>query len=91
MQRLVDQRLSDLSMMRLTINGERREFESEITLLRLFELLELQPARLAVELNREIVRRTQWPSTTLKEGDQLEIVQLVGGGSERTGKKKEIV
>lgn len=78
-------------MMRLTINGERREFESEITLLRLFELLELQPARLAVELNREIVRRTQWPSTTLKEGDQLEIVQLVGGGSERTGKKKEIV
>ena len=37
--------------------------------------------RVAVELNREIVSRDQWPTTQLKDGDRLEIVHFVGGGS----------
>ena len=39
--------------------------------------------RVAVELNLEIVSRTQWETTTLKNGDKLEVVHFVGGG--RTG------
>jgi sulfur carrier protein len=37
--------------------------------------------RVAVELNHDIVPRDRWPSTTLKDGDRLEIVHFVGGGS----------
>jgi len=37
--------------------------------------------RVAIELNRNIAPRDQWPETQLAEGDQLEIVQFVGGGS----------
>jgi sulfur carrier protein len=36
--------------------------------------------RVAIELNREIVHKEQWPQTRLKEGDRLEIVHFVGGG-----------
>jgi hypothetical protein len=40
----------------------------------------MKPDRVAVELNRDIVSRAQWPETALKEGDKLEVVQFVGGG-----------
>ena len=42
--------------------------------------LELDPERLAVELDRRIVKRAQWASTPLQAGSQIEIVQFVGGG-----------
>jgi thiamine biosynthesis protein ThiS len=42
----------------------------------------MKPDRVAVELNREIVPRNLWPQTPLKNGDRLEIVHFVGGGSE---------
>jgi sulfur carrier protein len=66
--------------MRLLINGEVRPFESPLTLARLMEHLGMKLDRVAVELNREIVPRTQWAETQLSDGDQLEIVQFVGGG-----------
>ena len=47
----------------------------------LLQQLGLKADRVAVELNREIVARGSWESTPLKEGDRLEIVQFVGGGS----------
>ena len=66
--------------MNLIINGESRVSEAE-TLSSLIEHLGIKPDRVAVELNREIVRRDAWPQTRLKDGDQLEIVHFVGGGS----------
>jgi sulfur carrier protein len=66
--------------MKLQINGEQRELASGLTLAALLEQLGMKPDRVAVELNREIVRRELWPQTRLQEGDRLEIVQFVGGG-----------
>ena len=46
----------------------------------LIKALGLNPERVAVELNRKIVRRGDWGSTTISEGDRVEIVHFVGGG-----------
>lgn len=67
--------------MRILINGEGKECEDGISLSALIELLELPPQRIAIELNREVVRRGDWKSTVLKNEDRLEIVHFVGGGS----------
>ncbi len=65
--------------MNVVINGEARELAAT-TLAALVEELGLKPDRIAVELNREIVRRERWAETTLHDGDRLEIVHFVGGG-----------
>ncbi|HSF23872.1 MAG TPA: sulfur carrier protein ThiS [Blastocatellia bacterium] len=46
----------------------------------LLDGLGLKPERLAVEVNQRIVRRADWTSTTLADGDKVEIVHFVGGG-----------
>lgn len=68
--------------MKLTINGESRDFEAAapFKLSALIELLGMKADRVAVELNREIVLRDRWAETDLKEGDRLEVVHFVGGG-----------
>jgi sulfur carrier protein len=66
--------------MQLVINGKEHTFEDSISLGRLVEQLGMKSDRVAVELNREIVSRAQWPETQLKDGDRLEIVHFVGGG-----------
>ncbi|MGZ4821804.1 MAG: sulfur carrier protein ThiS [Terriglobales bacterium] len=68
--------------MRLIINGEARDFSGEqLTLAALVEQLGMKSDRVAVELNRDIVPRDRWPETTLRDGDRLEVVHFVGGGS----------
>jgi thiamine biosynthesis protein ThiS len=67
--------------MLLHINGEQREFPDGLTIAALIGQLGMKPDRVAVELNLEIVPRTQWEITTLKSGDKLEVVHFVGGGS----------
>lgn len=72
--------------MNLRINGEERTFAdppapAQFTLAALVEALDMKSDRVAVELNREIVPRDRWPQTLLKDGDRLEIVHFVGGGS----------
>lgn len=64
----------------IRVNGEERLTLAGQTLFGLFAELGLDPLRIAVELNREIVRRPSWPDTQLKQGDSLEIVEFVGGG-----------
>jgi len=64
----------------IKLNGEPKELGEGTTLLGLIEELALAPERLAVELNREVVRRADWPSVVLAEGDRVEIVHFVGGG-----------
>jgi thiamine biosynthesis protein ThiS len=66
--------------MELTINGESRDFPDGLTVASLVEHLGMKPDRLAVELNLEIVPRTNWQATALNNGDKLEIVHFVGGG-----------
>lgn len=66
--------------MTLQINGEKREFSGITTLAGLVEHLGIKGDRVAVELNRDIVARDRWESTSLNDGDRLEIVHFVGGG-----------
>ena len=66
--------------MKLTINGEDRDFAAVATLSDLLAQLGMKPDRVAVELNRELAPRDLWKSITLKDGDKLEIVHFVGGG-----------
>jgi thiamine biosynthesis protein ThiS len=68
--------------MKVQINGEPRDFNPPLTLAGLVELLGMKSDRVAIELNRSIVARDQWVKTSLAEGDRLEIVHFVGGGSE---------
>ena len=66
--------------MEVLINGEPREIPDETSLQALLRLLDLQEDRVAVELNRSIIKRNLWPATQLHDRDRLEIVQFVGGG-----------
>lgn len=66
--------------MRLTVNGETREAPDSATLADLLASLGIDARRVAVERNREIAPKSLWAETRLREGDQLEIVQFVGGG-----------
>jgi sulfur carrier protein len=66
--------------MRLIINGEPKELSDISTVASLVAKLDLKADRLAIELNRDIVSRSDWEQTQLHEDDQLEIVHFVGGG-----------
>lgn len=68
--------------MRLEINGETREVPEGLTLTGLIEHLGYARERLAVELNRQIIRRDEWERAALREGDRIEIVHFVGGGTQ---------
>lgn len=67
-------------MIPVTINGETRDLPQEFTLVELLRFLRLAEERVAVERNREIVKRDRWPRVKVAAGDQLEIVHFVGGG-----------
>ena len=66
--------------MNITVNGELKELEKPINLDRLLELFSLPSQRIAVELNREVVRRKDWENVIVKDDDRIEIVHFVGGG-----------
>ena len=65
--------------MRIEVNGEAREVAAT-TIAALAQELGLDPRKVAVERNLEIVPRSQHAHTALAEGDRIEIVQFVGGG-----------
>lgn len=67
--------------MKITVNGEERDFPADLSVEALIGELSLKPERLAIEVNSRIVRRASWPSTTLADGDRVEIVHFVGGGT----------
>ena len=66
--------------MKITVNGQRHQLEPDISLDQLIELLDLQDKKLAIEVNQEIVPRSQYPLHRLQDQDQVEIVQAIGGG-----------
>jgi thiamine biosynthesis protein ThiS len=67
--------------MKIQINGQEKEL-SVSTVAELVEQLGLKGDRLAIELNRDIVPRAKWAETPVHEGDKLEMVHFVGGGSD---------
>ncbi len=66
--------------MRLEVNGEPRDVPAGTTVAGLLELLELGARPVAVERNREIVPRSTHGEALLADGDEIEIVTMVGGG-----------
>ena len=66
--------------MKLRINGQEKEIADGLSVAALLEHLQIRPARVVVERNREIVPREGYGAILLVEGDTLEIVHFVGGG-----------
>ena len=66
--------------MQIIVNGETRKVPEGLTAGALVESLELTGRRLAMEVNGEIVPKSEHPRLTLKSGDRVEIVHAVGGG-----------
>lgn len=68
-----------MQTMKLMVNGESREVAEGTTVRALIEQSKLTPDKVAVELNRRLVRGDKY-ETVLQEGDEVEIVTFVGGG-----------
>ncbi len=66
--------------MEILLNGEKRELAAGESLTGLLDELGLAGRRLAVEVNEEIVPRSQYGSLSLADGDQVEVVHAIGGG-----------
>lgn len=64
----------------IVINGETRSVPEGSSVTDLLRALEIDPERVAIEMDREILKRERWPETELRPGVRLEIVQFVGGG-----------
>lgn len=66
--------------MNISINGEPTEIQQSLSVAQLLEHRQFHQKHLAVELNGEVVPRAQHTETFVRDGDQLEVVSLVGGG-----------
>ena len=66
--------------MQLTINGENREIKESKNLADLVKELDIQAPHFAMALNQQVVPKSKYYSTVIKENDQIEIVHAVGGG-----------
>ncbi len=64
----------------LKINGKEKQVKDNITISQLLDEINIMKDRVAVELNKEIAKRSEWEKIYLKDGDVLEIVTFVGGG-----------
>jgi thiamine biosynthesis protein ThiS len=73
--------------LRVFVNGESKELSGAPSLAELITQLDLPAARIAVELNRVVVRRSEWNNTILHDGDRIEIVHFVGGGISAADKR----
>jgi len=67
--------------MQATINGQVETFDGELSIASLLETKRLAPVRVAVELNEDIVPRRAFADTMIRDGDRIEVVTFVGGGS----------
>ena len=69
-------------MILIEVNGEKREIPAGLHVRGLLDFLKVDAGRVAVELNREIVRKTDWEGTAVEAGATVEVVMFVGGGRE---------
>lgn len=66
--------------MHITLNGEPFELEQPLSLVALLEKLDIDARRVAIEHNLTIIKRQRFPEVMVEDGDQVEIVNFVGGG-----------
>ena len=66
--------------MNITLNGDRFELDGPVTVAALLAKLDIDSRRVAVERNLEVVKRALYDGTEVNDGDQIEIVNFVGGG-----------
>jgi thiamine biosynthesis protein ThiS len=69
-----------MDIMKVFINGETKEISKRVNLLELLSEFSLPSERIAIELNREVVRKKDWESILINDADKIEIVHFVGGG-----------
>jgi len=69
-----------ISGMKIVLNGDPTDIAENASVNELLTQFKLTPARVAVELNEQLVKRAQFDATRLKPGDRVEVVTLVGGG-----------
>ncbi len=69
-------------MITIILNGNNKQLEHNTTIKQLLQALDLSEKRLAVEINQNIVPRSDFADTVLNDQDQVEIVQAIGGGSQ---------
>jgi thiamine biosynthesis protein ThiS len=67
-------------MINIIVNGEERATKAGATVTDLLHEMGLDPGRVAIERNLEILSRPDWQKTSIQPGDRYEIVQFVGGG-----------
>ena len=65
----------------ITVNGEKRTLENPVTVTEYLKACNYVPVQVVVELNEEIIKRETYDTTVLKDGDVVEILQVMGGGS----------
>jgi len=70
-----------MSDVTVTLNGKPRQVEDGVSLLELLKALDVAPSRVVIEHNREIRRKDDFAKTVVHDGDELELVYFVGGGS----------
>jgi thiamine biosynthesis protein ThiS len=70
----------ETGLIEIVVNGEPRSVPAGSSVTDLLRAFELDPERVAVEMNREILKRERWSETQLQPGARLEVVQFVGGG-----------
>jgi sulfur carrier protein len=66
--------------MKVFINGEAREIVAQTNLTRLLEQFSMPQERIAVEVNKEVVRKKDWETIKINDADRIEIIHFVGGG-----------
>lgn len=66
--------------MKVIVNGDEHELPEGLSVAELVERIDLAGERIALEVNREVVPRSEYTSTTLADGDRVEIVRAIGGG-----------
>src|SRR5687767_1812867 len=76
-----DYSLPPMQTLCLTVNGKPQSAPAGTTVAGLLELMGIDPARVAIERNEDVVPRQTWREAPLGEGDQIEIVAFIGGGS----------
>ena len=66
--------------MTITLNGAKHELTAPVSISELLQQLEIDARRVAVELNLAVVKKAAYQSSVIKDGDEVEIVNFVGGG-----------
>lgn len=66
--------------MKIIINGETKEIPNEVNIIELLESFSLPKERIAIELNKQVVRKKDWGNIKIANADRIEVIHFVGGG-----------